>query len=1020
MEQSIASHLAHRLGRRARRLAGAAFVWRPAPAAAWQLVRAGLFDREWYEWQTDRRFGGTSVAVLHYFLRGRSEGWSPHPLFEPEWILGPSSRSWRRDPLAIYRRGRSVWGGPHPWFDDAGWLAGNPAANRHPGGPLGHFLQVATATTVVPVHAGGPSLVLADLLQRLAEPADLIRKQHQLRGRRTSLDWDATRERQFLERWSNVGLLEAREPTISVIMPVRNRPAVVAAAIGSVLAQTLTSWELIVVDDGSTDDTVAVAERAGDGDPRVQVVRTTGGGAAAARNLGLAAARGRYVAFLDSDNRWVPHFLRTAVSVMDSTGYRAAHAVVERRSGGGLNWLAHEGGKADLLVANHVDLNTLVVDSDLVRRVGGFDVRLRRMIDWDLALRLVDEEPLRLLPFVGVRYDDSGAPDRISVREPDTWSEVVLAKALLPSALSGRVPGRVTVAVHQSDDWTSAVEAALAVIGDVLTAGEVEVVISDGGSRPASFRLLSARFWNEPRVKLRRSPRDRRWALETALAIAAGTGEYAVLLPTGSVPASGTVDRLVAALAAGAAVAGGPDLAADGTLRAAGWGRDDRGEPISLLRGHPLADAVTALPVRVPAVAGGPIALRSAELAAVGWAEPLFRSELLASLDLCVRVAGERPVVITAGREPDPRVGAEAVSWTAAELALLATRWPPVHADPLVSQLWHRRGLVATGVGRGPTGAQVVVGREPAPGLRWAIKIAAPAGPRGETWGDTPFARDLAVALETLGQYVAIDRREAHLRPSCHLDDVVVNIRGLDRLSPNPNQVNILWVISHPDLVGRQELEAWDVVFAASELWAVSTRKRTGIDVRALLQATDPARFRPELAEPDSGEPVLFVGNSRGSVRPILRDALRVGLPVAVYGGGWEGIVPPGNLRQTYLPNDQLGAAYRSAGVVLNDHWSDMAREGFISNRLFDAVAAGARVITDPIPGVAAIFDQAVQVYSTSAELCHLAGPGRSSAFGSEAEILQTSARVRREHSFAARAQTLLAAVMAVRAGRTR
>src|SRR4029450_6877770 len=100
-----------------------------------------------------------------------------------------------------------------------------------------------------------------------------------------------------------------------------------------------------------------------------------------------------------------------------------------------------------------------------------------------------------------------------------------------------------------------------------------------------------------------------------------------------------------------------------------------------------------------------------------------------------------------------------------------------------------------------------------------------------------------------------------------------------------------------------------------------------------------------------TGDPVLFVGNSRRVLRPVVRDALAAGLPLAVYGDLWSGLGPEGVVRGRWGPNDQLAAAYRSAGVVLNDHHNDMRAEGFVSNRLFDAGASGARVITDPVPG---------------------------------------------------------------------
>lgn len=112
------------------------------------------------------------------------------------------------------------------------------------------------------------------------------------------------------------------KPQVSVITPCLNGSAYLAQAIESVRAQTLTDWELLVVDDGSSDGSQRMAAEYAAGDERIVPLVTSGHcGAAAARNLGLRAARGRFVAFLDCDDWWHPAKLGTQVDAM-----RAAHA----------------------------------------------------------------------------------------------------------------------------------------------------------------------------------------------------------------------------------------------------------------------------------------------------------------------------------------------------------------------------------------------------------------------------------------------------------------------------------------------------------------------------------------------------------------------------------------------------------------------------------------------------------------------------------------------------------------------
>jgi glycosyltransferase involved in cell wall biosynthesis len=98
---------------------------------------------------------------------------------------------------------------------------------------------------------------------------------------------------------------------VSVIVPTYNRRETIQAAIASVQRQTFADWELIVVDDGSTDDTAALIEGS---DPRLVLIRQKNQGVNAARNAGMLRARGQYIAFLDSDDEWLPHHLELSVA----------------------------------------------------------------------------------------------------------------------------------------------------------------------------------------------------------------------------------------------------------------------------------------------------------------------------------------------------------------------------------------------------------------------------------------------------------------------------------------------------------------------------------------------------------------------------------------------------------------------------------------------------------------------------------------------------------------------------------
>jgi len=111
----------------------------------------------------------------------------------------------------------------------------------------------------------------------------------------------------------------ASSPVVTVVMPVYNLVAYVAQSIASVQAQTFTSWELIVIDDGSTDGTAGLVQVLAAGDQRIRFTSQTNSGAANARNHGLALMRGGYLAFLDGDDLWREDFLARAVAMLEQT-----------------------------------------------------------------------------------------------------------------------------------------------------------------------------------------------------------------------------------------------------------------------------------------------------------------------------------------------------------------------------------------------------------------------------------------------------------------------------------------------------------------------------------------------------------------------------------------------------------------------------------------------------------------------------------------------------------------------------
>jgi len=128
----------------------------------------------------------------------------------------------------------------------------------------------------------------------------------------------------------------APTPVVSVVTPVWNAAATLAETVASVRAQTRGDWEMLVVDDGSRDGSGALARQLAGADARIRVLeRGRNGGPAAARNDGIRAARGRYLAFLDADDLWRPEKLAVQIGYMEATGAPFSFAAIERIDEGG-------------------------------------------------------------------------------------------------------------------------------------------------------------------------------------------------------------------------------------------------------------------------------------------------------------------------------------------------------------------------------------------------------------------------------------------------------------------------------------------------------------------------------------------------------------------------------------------------------------------------------------------------------------------------------------------------------------
>ncbi|MDQ2965774.1 MAG: glycosyltransferase, partial [Chloroflexota bacterium] len=340
-------------------------------------------------------------------------------------------------------------------------------------------------------------------------------------------------------------------------------------------------------------------------------------------------------------------------------------------------------------------------------------------------------------------------------------------------------------------------------------------------------------------------------------------------------------------------------------------------------------------------------------------------------------------VLVVASATHDPRdgaretilvaaVGRDEETWTAQPWfdALDVVLVPDVAAAERVNAASSKVATVAGGGSDGWPDASAIsaaVG-EWVSRTRIAVMVQALRWDVAEPSGDYHLARALQRQFERRGHPTSVYFQRQWSNPATAREDLVIHLWGRYELAVRPTQVSALWILYHPELVTDELCRRYDAVFAASDTLAHRLAERTGLVVRSLHQTTDPERFRPTEGGPH--HELVFVANSRGTRRTIIDDLTPTARDLAVYGGGWaDDLLDPAYFRGEVVSNRDLPAYYSAADIVLNDHWLESLEAGMINNRLYDALAAGAFVISDPVPGLDEEFDGGVVTYTDAADL---------------------------------------------------
>lgn len=940
-----------------------------------RIHAAGMFDVERYA--GDRVFLGWRAALDDYLVEGENKGLIPNWAFEPEWHA-TQDRGQNRGPRAFNQLFQYVFGGErtHATPLDAGDRS------------LAELVKMGDDEILAPVGGGQTDVRSARAAAYAAQPGAIE-----------------------LQQGARVPLRGGESLDVAVIVDARHLVADSHLDELRALARTqnVTHRAIFVVCDADDGHEPPLCTRLDE--ERLQFVYSALG-----QPLGEVAAElveeGGFPAWTlwRPGQQWKPDALSDLTRALDANPDAAAvgaytpHAPQE--------WAVLEGA----LWRSRLDAAGIVFRSERIAP----DPRCDYGLNADAVVRLAiagDGIVVEGDRFWARAYDANVHANRAGANSA--------RKRHMPE-IECTVPSnvRATVAIPTFQDWRMTLNAVRA----VRAADDIGVIVIDNGSRRAVGAILSEAFLSDPHVQYVRLPSNADFAVASDLGARIATSDAVVFLNNDTVVQDGWIDGLLEALPSAAAVQ--PVLLfADRTVQSAGTVfAGGLSMPRHLLSGFHLEDVPRAVDdYEFSALTAACLVVDRQDYLDAGGFDAEYVNGM-EDVDLCLRLK-ERT-----GRPLRVSVGSTVVHLESKTPGRFAHAFQNRHRfaqqwrTALIDDLDDRRVLDGTDlqvaevqwgaqlrgdlrepdwrIERTPSPVQI---NETPPRLRWALKASSPGTLLGDLWGDTYFADDLAVALRGLGQQVVVDRTSSWDRPgSAGWDDVTLTLRGLQRFTPQPDAVNLLWVISHPDQVTVDELNAgWDQVYAAGPAWGAEQSLRAGIAITPLLQATDSRRFRHSATDlTRSG--VLFVGRTRGERRPVVLDAAEVVSDLQVYGDdGWERYLHDSQIAGAVLSNTDLPRAYSSARVVLNDHWDDMRRGGFLSNRLFDAAAAGAKIVSDAVPGLKDVFGDQVRTYSTIDELRSLLAVD-STVWPAAEEMDVSASRVAREHSFDARARALL------------
>jgi glycosyltransferase involved in cell wall biosynthesis len=286
------------------------------------------------------------------------------------------------------------------------------------------------------------------------------------------------------------GRVSQRTPLVSIIVPTYNSARFLASTLDSVVAQTFEDWELVLIDDGSRDNTVQLSQQLAAGNSKIRAVAGSHGGPAVARNEGLRHSdpRSEFVIFLDSDDRWEAKALETLLQALrDNPGCVAAHGLARATDLQGVQYEADDladsmrhrravtaNGFNDVPIAEPTTFSTMLVrnwivtpGTCLIRRsalgkVGAFDPETSPAEDWDFNIRLARAGNLALVDRVVLNWRRHPG-SLLSTSRRTRWAHLLVRLRTARSALNSPEQRRAALDIMRAEWrlWWSRTRAAI-------------------------------------------------------------------------------------------------------------------------------------------------------------------------------------------------------------------------------------------------------------------------------------------------------------------------------------------------------------------------------------------------------------------------------------------------------------------------------------------------------------------------------------------------------------------------------